>query len=36
MHPGMDGPHDLAVHVPVQSATGADHLTLDVVGDFRN
>lgn len=38
MHRGMDGPHDLAVHVPVSPADGAegtDQLTLDVVGDFR-
>lgn len=36
MHPGMDGWHDLAVHVPVDSAEGADHLVLEVVGDFRS
>ena len=35
MHPGMDGPHDLAVHVPLQSASGTDHLVLGVTGDFR-
>lgn len=36
MHPGMDGPHDLAVHVPVvPEDTPATHLTLGVVGDFR-
>ncbi len=35
MHPGMDGPHDLAVHVPITSADGTEQLTVDVVGDFR-
>jgi hypothetical protein len=36
MHPGMDGPHDLAVHVPVGTeGAPATHLTLGVVGDFR-
>lgn len=37
MHPGMDGPHDLVVHVPVQP-TGADPATLAlrVTGDFRD
>jgi hypothetical protein len=35
MHSGMDGPHDLGVHVPVQGVAGADHLTLGVTGDFR-
>lgn len=35
MHEGMDGPHDLGVHVPVQGPAGPDHLTLSVVGDFR-
>ena len=35
MHPGMDGPHDLGVHVPVTAAGATDHLTLGVVGDFR-
>jgi hypothetical protein len=37
MHPGMDGPHDLGVHVPVDGGTGTGQLlTLDVSGDFRN
>lgn len=37
MHPGMDGPHDLGVHVPVDDGTGTGQLlTLDVSGDFRN
>ena len=39
MHPGMDGWHDIAVHVPVAAgAAGAaqDHLTLGVTGDFRD
>jgi hypothetical protein len=35
MHKGMDGPHDLGVHVPVVGPAGADHLTLSVAGDFR-
>jgi hypothetical protein len=37
MHPGMDGPHDLGLHVPVDDGSGADtYLTLDVTGDFRS
>lgn len=37
MHPGMDGPHDLGVHVPVDDGTGTGQLlALDVSGDFRN
>jgi hypothetical protein len=35
MHPGMDGWHDIAVHVPVSNAEGEDLLTLGVTGDFR-
>ncbi len=36
MHAGMDGWHDIAVHVPIRSG-GADHvLDLDVTGDFTN
>ena len=35
MHAGMDGPHDLGVHVPIQGPEGADHLTLGVTADFR-
>lgn len=36
MHPGMDGWHDIAVHVPVMSNAGGDDvLTLVVTGDFR-
>lgn len=31
MHEGMDGWHDMAVHVPV----GSETLTLGVTGDFR-
>lgn len=35
MHPGMDGWHDMAVHVPVQSAGHAvQMLDLSVTGDF--
>jgi hypothetical protein len=36
MHPGMDGWHDMLVHVPVSSEDGDDVLTLGVEGDFRN
>lgn len=35
MHPGMDGPHDLGVHLPVTGAAGTEHLVLGVTGDFR-
>ncbi|HET7489743.1 MAG TPA: hypothetical protein VFJ85_17585 [Acidimicrobiales bacterium] len=35
MHPGMAGPHDLGVHVPVSSGAAVEHLTLGVTGDFR-
>ncbi|HSJ50421.1 MAG TPA: hypothetical protein VLA90_03935 [Actinomycetota bacterium] len=36
MHPGMDGWHDIAVHVPVVSDEGGeDVLALAVTGDFR-
>lgn len=35
MHPGMDGWHDIAVHVPVATRNGGDVLDLEVVGDFR-
>lgn len=37
MHPGMDGPHDLGLHVPVDDGTNTQQvLTLDVTGDFRS
>jgi hypothetical protein len=37
MHPGMDGPHDLGLHIPVDDGTGGgQYLTLDVTGDFRS
>ncbi len=37
MHPGMDGPHDLGLHVPVDDGSGTGQvLTLDVTGDFRS
>lgn len=36
MHEGMDGWHDIAVHVPVQTPAGEEVLALDVTGDFRN
>ena len=37
MHPGMDGAHDLGLHVPVDDGSGSGQfLTLDVTGDFRS
>lgn len=37
MHPGMDGPHDLGLHVPVDDGAGSGQfLTVDVTGDFRS
>jgi hypothetical protein len=37
MHPGMDGPHDLGLHIPVDDGTTSDEvLTVEVVGDFRS
>lgn len=37
MHPGMDGPHDLGLHVPVDDGSTSDRLlTLEVSGDFRS
>jgi hypothetical protein len=37
MHPGMDGPHDMTLHVPVTHADGTtDTLDVTVTGDFRN
>jgi hypothetical protein len=36
MHPGMDGPHDFDVHVPVTSGGATHLLTLGVTGDFRD
>lgn len=36
MHTGMDGWHDIAVHVPVRSGDTDHVLELDVTGDFRN
>lgn len=36
MHPGMDGAHDMTIHVPVQHADGSSSvLDLTVTGDFR-
>ena len=35
MHPGMDGPHDLGVHVPLDNGVETAHLVLGVAGDFR-
>ena len=34
MHAGMDGWHDIAVHVPVSTGGDATTLELDVTGDF--
>ncbi|MEP7114651.1 MAG: hypothetical protein ABI862_15400 [Ilumatobacteraceae bacterium] len=37
MHPGMDGPHDMTIHVPVQHADGTtETINLSVLGDFRD
>jgi len=37
MHPGMDGAHDMVLHVPVQHADGSTStLDLSVTGDFRD
>lgn len=37
MHPGMDGPHDMTLHVPVHYADGTSKvLDLAVTGDFRD
>ncbi|MEO8265923.1 MAG: hypothetical protein ABI706_10485 [Ilumatobacteraceae bacterium] len=36
MHPGMDGPHDMTIHVPVQHADGStETVALSIIGDFR-
>ena len=37
MHPGMDGAHDMTIHVPVTHADGTETtLALSVTGDFRD
>lgn len=37
MHPGMDGPHDITVHVPLTHADGTtDTLQLAVLGNFHD
>ena len=37
MHPGMDGPHDMTIHVPVQHTDGStETINLSVLGDFRD
>jgi hypothetical protein len=37
MHPGMDGPHDMTIHVPVHHADGStETIDLSVTGDFRD
>jgi hypothetical protein len=35
MHAGMDGWHDIAVHLPVSAPDAGEVLTLEVTGDFR-
>jgi hypothetical protein len=35
MHAGMDGWHDIAVHLPVAVGDASEMLTLGVTGDFR-
>ena len=36
MHPGMDGPHDITVHVPVTHANGGtDTVDVAVTGNFQ-
>jgi hypothetical protein len=35
MHAGMDGWHDIAVHLPVAAGGDGELLTLGVTGDFR-
>jgi hypothetical protein len=37
MHPGMDGLHDMTIHVPVEHADGTtETIDLSVTGDFRD
>jgi hypothetical protein len=36
MHPGMGGPHDLALHIPLTSNGHTESLVIDVNGDFGN
>lgn len=36
MHPGMDGWHEIDVHVPVRTSVGEQLLTVGVTGDFRD
>jgi hypothetical protein len=37
MHPGMDGPHDMTIHVPIQNADGTtETIDLAVTGDFHD
>ncbi|MEQ1874574.1 MAG: hypothetical protein ABL953_12690 [Ilumatobacteraceae bacterium] len=37
MHPGMDGAHDMTLHVPVTHADGtSETIDLTVTGDFHN
>lgn len=37
MHPGMDGTHDMTLHMPMQHADGTKNvIDLTVTGDFRD
>ena len=36
MHPGMDGWHDIAIHIPVSIGSDDQIVTLGVTGDFRD
>lgn len=36
MHSGMDGFHDIALHVPLTDGSSQEALTLGVTGDFRD
>ncbi len=37
MHPGMDGPHDMTIHVPVHHADGSTGtINLSVLGNFSD
>lgn len=36
MHAGMDGPHDVLVHVPLTAGGSDETLTVEVTGDFQS
>ena len=36
MHPGMDGPHEFSIHIPVQAGGEKDLLTLTTTGHFSS